>query len=287
MPPSVSHCPECGRTLIKISWSSLRTHSECKQRSYLARTNKLAPLANKRNFLPGSVTDRVVREWLDNDPEHNLGVMPDMVDQYIDVERQEMIEKGEGVVQWRNREDRERVKTECIEAVSLIEQDLLKYVVPFEYQTDFKFKARLNLTHPQGQDGTVILNGRMDLIVRDDRSRWWVWDVKHTRDNSYWRKTVGQLGFYDLSVELMFGNPTVQTGLLQPLCAQRVKPYTPSQQSRTELLTRIHSMAIDVWGDVRTPLIGKASECTWCPVAHACSKFTPVKDSKGRNRISF
>lgn len=287
MPPTVNRCPECGRVLIRISWSSLRTHAECKQRSHLARTHKLALIDNKRNFLPGSVTDRVVRNWLNDDPEHHLGEMPDMVDAVIESEKEELVSKGEGVVRWRDRGDREMVKASCIEAVKRIEPDLMKYVVPFDYQPDFHFEAPLVMKHPRDQDGLIILNGYMDILVRDDKDRWWVWDVKHTKDDSYWRKTVGQLGFYDLAVELQFGKPTAQTGLLQPLCKRRVLPYRPSPESRGQLLASINAMAMDIWTDVRTPIEGKAGECTWCPAKHACSKFKPVLDSKGRKRVSF
>lgn len=273
--------------MIRISWSSLRTHAECKQRSYLARRHNLATIDNKRNFLPGSVTDRVVRKWLNGDPEHNRGIMPDMVDDEIDSSKAELVEKGEGVVRWRDPGDRARVKEECIEAVTKIEPDLMKYVVPFDYWADHHFETKLQLTHPRGESGTVVLNGYMDILVRDAASRWAVWDVKHTRDDDYWRKTVGQLGFYDLSVELDHGQPTAITGLLQPLCKQRVKPYFPSAESRAQLLARIHAMALDIWNDVRTPITGKPGECSWCPTKHACEKFQPIQDSRGQTRVSF
>lgn len=271
---------------IRISWSALRTHEECKQKSHLARTHSLAVLDNKRNFFPGTVTDRVVRNWLNNDPLDHLGEMPDMVDAYIESEQRELAEKDQGVIRWRNKADREAVKVDCIEAVTKIEPDLLKYVVPFEYQPDFGFQTKIQLTHPRGEEGTVVLNGFMDILVKDDRGRYWVWDVKHTRDDGYWRKTIGQLGFYDLVVELEFGQPAIQTGLMQPLCTKTLAPYKPSADSRAQLLTRINAMAMDLWNDVRTPKESMGG-CDFCPCKHACTKFKPVVDSKGRKRVKL
>lgn len=270
---------------LRISWSGLRTHEECKQKGFLTRTGKKATLEDTRNFFPGNVTDRVVRDWLNGDPEHNQGMMPEMVAAVIDREREKILSDG-GVMKWKDREDRSRVEKDCIEAVTKIEPALLKYVVPFEYQPDFKFQAPVTLPHPDGGMESVLLIGFMDIIVRDDKGRWWVWDVKHTRDDGYWRKTVGQLGFYDLAVELMFGQPTIRTGLLQPLCKKPVLPYAPSQDSRSQLMQRVVGMANDIWRDDKTPRVDNTL-CTWCPVRHACSKFAPVVQEDGKRRISF
>ncbi len=272
---------------IRLSWSGLRTHEECKQRSHLARTHKLATLDNKRGYFPGSVTDRVVRRWLEEDPQSNIGTMPSLVEETMAKVKQEWIEEEQGVVRMKDSGDKAKIIAECSEAVAKIEPYLLKYVVPYDYQPDFHFEAPVRFTHPRtGDDIAVLLNGYMDILVRDDKGRWWVWDVKHTRDNGYWRKTIAQLGFYDLAVELQFGQPTAQTGLMQPLCKERIKGYRPSVESRTQLLTRIHAMAIDIADNVQTPR-PDTKLCGWCPTRHACVKFTPVLDAKGRKRIAF
>ena len=274
--------------MIRISWSGLRTHEECRQKGYLTRTKKLATLADKRNFLPGTVTDRVVRNWLLNDPLDHLGEMPDMVTAAIDAAKVELTDSGEGVVRWRDSGDRAIVEAECQEAVRLIEPDLLKYVVPYEYQPDFRFDAPVKLKNPKtGRMELINLIGYMDILVRDDKGRFWVWDVKHTKDNSYWRKTIGQLGFYDLAVEMLFGQPTAMTGLMQPLCKKPRQTYQPSQESRAQLMQRISAMASDIWNENYTPLEGKGSVCNWCSAKHACVKFQPVMDSKGRKRLSL
>ena len=272
---------------VRLSWSGLRVHEECKQRSHLARTHKLGTLDNKRNFLPGSVTDRVVRDWLNNDPLDHIGEMPSMVDATIESEKEELVSKGEGVVRWRNPGDRKLVVADCTEAVKAIEPILLKYVVPFDFEADKHFEAEIMIRHPRtGEPEQIILNGYMDILVRDDKGRWIVWDVKHTRDESYWRKTVGQLGFYDLAVELMFGQASAMTGLLQPLCKEKVKAYKPSVDSRNQLLQRILGMANDVLLDIKTPVEG-TGPCGFCPTRHACTKFEPIIDAKGKKRMAL
>jgi len=268
-----------------ISWSALRTHEECKQKGYLTRAKKRAPLKDTRAFFPGTVTDRVVRDWLQDDPEANLGAMPGMVSEIMDRERELINEGDQGVMIWKNKADRAEVEKACIEAVTKIEPALLKYVVPFEFQADFRFKAPVQLPHPNGGTEEVVLNGYMDIIVKDSKARWWVWDVKHTRDNGYWRKTAGQIGFYDVAVEIMFGQPTIRSGLLQPLCDERVKPIPVSAETRATTMTRIAAMAWDVWSDDKQPRRDNTM-CGFCDVKHACSKFAPVKTGKNR-RIAF
>lgn len=272
--------------MIRISWSGLRVHDECKQQSHLARKGNLAALDNKRGFFPGTVTDRVVRNWLNDDPLNNLNCMPDMVDHVIDVEKAALAENNQGVVRWKDREDREQVRTDCIEAVTKIQPSLLKYVVPFEYEPDHHFESPVQIRFADGERATVLLNGYIDILVRDDKGRFWIWDVKHTRDNGYWRKTIGQLGFYDLAIELKFGQPAVQTGLLQPLCTQPVWPYKPSADSRLQLLQRVQGMAFDVRNNVATPR-EDTTMCVWCSTKNACVKFQPVLDKNGHKRVAF
>lgn len=278
--------PECGHLMpIRISWSGLRTHEECKQRGFLTRTGKRATLDNQRVFFPGNVTDRTVRRWLEEDPAGNVGRMPSMVEEVIDQQYQSIKDEG-GVMAWKDSGDRQKVLDDCIEAVTKIEPHLLKYVVPFEFKPDFKFQAPLQLPHPQGGMETVLLIGYMDIFVKDNHGRYWVWDVKHTRDSSYWRKTIAQLGFYDLATELMFGQPMIRGGLMQPLCAKPLVPYQPTTDSRAQLTTRIAAMARDIWLDDKSPR-QDTKECNWCSVKHACSKFQPVVQDDGTRRITL
>lgn len=280
--PLLRPCKHCGVSTLYISWSALRVHEECKQKGRLMRTQKRNPLSDARMFFPGTVTDRVVRDWLLDHPQDNLGKMPSMVEGIVNREKDA---EGNGVVRWKNPGDRQQVIDDCTEAVTKIEPALLKYVVPFDYQVDYRFKVPALLPHPSGGKAPVVLNGAMDILVRNGEN-WYVWDVKHTRDDGYWRKTRAQLSFYDLAVMLQYGKTTTSVGLLQPLCKQPVLPFQMVQDDRQQLLQRIAGMAWDVWSENFKPR-EDFKLCNYCDVKHACVKFQPVQDRNGRERVSF
>lgn len=258
---------------------------ECKQKSYLQRTGKKLTVENKRLFFPGTVTDRVVRDWLANDPYNNPGIMPDMVEEIVKREEAEILESGKKLI-WKNDKDRDSIIEDCQTAVRNIEPDLNRLVLPYEYDVDFGFKAPIMAPHPAGDMSQILLVGYMDIIVRDpdpDEPKWYVYDVKHTKDEYYWKKTRGQLSFYDLSVDIMFGQPTAGVGLLQPLCKEKTKMFTLQDEDRDILQKHVLDMAHDIWVndvDPNAPI----SACKFCNVKHACSRFNPV--NKG-NRVNL
>lgn len=263
-----------------ISWSRLRTHTECARRGKLQRSGKTREIDDARGFFPGTVTDRVVTAWLNNDPEHHLGEMPDMVNAIIDSSKEEMEDQGR-VVLFKSRADRNNILDDCVEAVTKIEADLKRHVLPYEYQPAFRFKAPLLLPSPDGGMETVIINGEMDILVRTPKGKYRVFDTKHTRDDNYWRKTVGQLAFYSFATNIMFGQPAQVTALLQPLCKERVKPWTTPPEKLSELYQQVSRYAWDTWSD-DFPLTKNRKECTYCSVKHACPRFQPVN-----GRVAF
>lgn len=273
-------CRECGRLVIKISWSSLRTHETCRQRGYLQRQGKRGSLSDQRIFFPGNVTDRIVRYWLENDPLSHMGEMPDMVATFIDKTKIEM--EAEGPMRWRNPTDRSDVHRGVEDALRKIEPSLLERVVPYRYTPDFSFDAPLSLPHPAGGQEQVRIIGRMDILVQDDKDQFWVYDVKHTTDDSYWKKTVAQLTFYDLSVRMLFGKKTTGVALLQPLCRERVKEFVISDDWRRQMLQRISAMAGDIWRGDNSPR-RDFDECHFCNVKHACRKFNPLMQAGARS----
>lgn len=271
--------------VIRLSWSQLRNAQECKQKRYLAVTGARKPARDQRLFLPGNVTDRVVRAWLKNKPAEHIGEMPDMVNAAIDGVRDEILERGERIAWKKDLDDRKKIREDCIEAVTKIEPHLLRRVVPFEYEADFEIRAPLQLPRLDGTKETILLIGFMDILVRDDLGNIFVYDVKHTRDGQYWRKTVGQLTFYDLAVQLLFKKKTTETGLFQPLCAKPVYPYPVTDEARSQMAQRIVSTVNDIWNNDNTPRADNKI-CPRCDFRNACPKFAPVlKD--GKMRLSF
>jgi hypothetical protein len=116
---------------LRISWSAIRTHEECHQKSWLLREGKRAKVNNIRNFFPGTVVDRAMREWLD-DPEHPTGGMARIISTVMtDTETEE---KGhDNVVRWRNAADRNDVHEFCVTLVNRLEPILREHVLPYEY----------------------------------------------------------------------------------------------------------------------------------------------------------
>jgi hypothetical protein len=207
-----------------------------------------------------------------------------MVEHIMDGEREKILAKGE-VMTYKDLGDRERILKDCIEAVTKIEPALQKYVVPFKFTPDFSFKAPLQLPHPSGGTGPIFLTGFMDIFVEDDKGRFWVWDVKHTRDDSYWRKTVGQLSFYDWAAFFLYGEHTVARGLLQPLCKRPVLPVSIEADQRQQMMQRIAAFARDRWLEDKTPN-RDTKLCGFCAVKHSCEKFKS-RVVNGKRVISF
>jgi len=280
---NLKKCKKCGKMSdLRISWSKLRSHIECKQKGHLQRSGKGATLENQRVFFPGTVTDRVVRDWLADDPYNNPGLMPHMVESVIAREQKNIEEEGKQL-RWKDANDRDTILRECQKAVTVIEPSLNNLVLPYDYDVDFSFKAPMQVQHPAGHMETVVLNGFMDIIVRRPNNQWAVYDVKHTKDNDYWKKTRGQLSFYDLAVDIMFEAETFEVGLLQPLCSESERMFHLDEQDRTILLSHVMQMADDIWNENFEP-DAPISACYFCNVKHACSRFTPVN---GRGRISL
>jgi hypothetical protein len=256
---------------------------ECKQKGYLKRQGLGKKTLNQSTFFAGTVTDRVVRDWLADDPYSSPGIMPDMVEQIMIREEkiiEEDYEKGKSSrLKWKDADHKNKILKDCREAVTKIEPSLNKLVLPYEYDVDFSFNAPLTLPHPAGHSETVILRGFMDIIVRRGTDQWAVYDVKHTKDDYYWKKTRGQLSFYDLAVDLMFGAPTFEVGLLQPLCKEPERMFVLEEEDRSILYSHVAGMCNDIWNENFEP-DAPISACAFCEVKYACPKFTPKNNGR-------
>lgn len=262
---------------LRVSWSAIRTHEECHQKSYLIRDGKKAKVSNTRNFFHGTVVDSIMRRWLD-DPAHTPGSMVSMVDELmVDTEADE---KSQGhVVRWRNAADRDDVRGFCTELVTRLEPLLSDLVLPHRYEHGKWFKVPMSITGLDGEPRDILLTGEMDLLVHNDGPI--VWDLKGTADDQYYRKVVAQLVFYDVAVWASSGIKTRAVGLIQPMCSERIKAWEVTDEARRQLLTRIERYAHDVWSGERT-CTTKPATCHWCDVKHACPKYAqPSLDAFG------
>jgi len=277
--PIKKRCETCQMDEIWLSWSRLRSHEECKQKSYLNRTRQKAAIEDHRNFLPGNITDRVVRDWLLGDPWNNLDTMKDMVPEYLDKSIQDT-KKQDAVIKWKGEDDKSNIIRDCTEAVTKIEPHLIKYVLPYEYTPDYAFKVPLQIEVDENTTANLVLNGYMDILVKHSESKYFIFDVKHTKDNNYWKKTIGQLSFYDTSLFLLTGDYSTYSGLLQPLCKDPIKPFNIQEGDRQKMWQSISNYATDVIRN-NVEITNDVSKCMMCAYKHACPRFKPkMKNGK-------
>jgi hypothetical protein len=253
-------------TRIKISWSSLQRWELCRQKQFLIATGHAVPGKDVRNFLAGNILDSVQKAWLDSP----VGNMEDMVDEHMDKCIASAEEKD--TIKWRNRDDKKKINLTCKTAAVMLQPILEARVLPYDYEPAKRFYQPVNIKRPDGSIEEIILRGEFDLLVKDKSGRFIVWDLKTTADNDYWKKTLGQLVFYDLVIISMFGEPPVKTGLIQPLCDEQVKEFVFDNSHRAEMWGRITAMVESEWAGDHTPKADNAG-CAWCEVSHACSKF--------------
>lgn len=267
---------------ITISWSSLSAHRECKQRSHLLRQGKRSNVFDIRQFFHGTVVDRASREYLDEEANQYPGFMAESIVRIMDREEQAAIDTGDGIVKWRSSTDRADVLALCIEAADKLEPLLNSLILPRKYQTAFRFKVPLRIPYLDGTQTTIRLIGEMDYLTWfQDSSHYEIHDLKVTRDDQYWRKTIAQLVFYDIAVFADKGHFTKRVGLIQPLCKKKTIDFEVTNQQRVEMMQSIINMAHDIWKKDHS-LRPDTTKCGFCIVKHSCERYK-MKDG----RISF
>lgn len=262
---------------LRVSWSALRAHEECKQKSHLLREGKRAKVTNVRNFWPGTIVDIFMRHWLD-DPNRNPADVRAAITCLMD--EHENLERDRGnIVRYRDAADRDNVRDFCTELASRLVPILDEHVLPYQYDHGKWFKVPLTLPGLTGEPCQVLLTGEMDLLVNNDGPI--VWDLKGTADDQYWRKVVGQLTFYDFAIWASSGVKTRHVGLIQPMCKERLLLFDVTDQQRRDLMIRIERYAHDIWAG-KTDCTTNTSNCHWCDVKHACARFAqPNLDAFG------
>jgi hypothetical protein len=278
-------------TRIKISWSALQTLEFCSHKANLMRAGNKSATTDIRNFFHGNVCDRVMRAWLST-PNPLPGQMPGMVEEYILLCLEEAKETGDGVVRWRNAGDRAKLAEHCRIVLTGLEPMLLKWVVPYDYEPEHRFKVPIRIPYLDNKTLTEIyLTGGIDILVRESEvpEVWSAYDLKATADPNYLNKTLGQAIFYDLAIRAKFGKSPRRFAFLQPAVSQN--PFADvviSDQDRMDMLARIVKVAHMRWRNEDVPKVDSAG-CSMCPVKSACRKmregvglFKPVRASARR-----
>jgi hypothetical protein len=268
--------------VLRLSWSRLRLHDECPAKGDLMRRHK-SPVADARNYFHGNVVDLLMRRWLAQDnPEP--GWMAAQLDAVFEESLTIAKDSGDGIVRWKNLNDKDETREFCRELVKRLEPILVKYALPFTWEPAVRFSVPIDVPYLDGTKREIYLVGEMDLMVRDNQARIGVWDLKGTRDNQYYKKVLGQLSFYALAVRAMTGQFPAFTGLIQPMCDQQVLPVAVDADAVRQMAARIVKTAHDIWAGRLAPKADNAG-CSYCPVQHACSKFA-VLGKPGRASLS-
>ena len=264
---------------LRLSWSRIRAHSECRFKGKALAAGWKSPVTDIRNFFPGQVVDRCMGAWLDLD-DPPPGWMAAHVDEELDREETRARDTGDGVVKWRDRGDKVKVRAWCKELVTRLEPVLYELVIPFDYEPHSRFKVPLSIPGPGGQPRQLLLTGETDLRTwRAEKAPLGIWDLKGTENEDYWRKVTGQLLFYEIATWGMTGHWPEVSGLIQPMCSEPVLKFYFTADHRREMFKTVCDVANDIWRD-NLPPKADSTGCSYCPVKHACSKF-----AHGRGRV--
>lgn len=252
---------------------------ECRAKGALISAGRKSPVADIRWFFPGTVVDRCMGDWLDQEtPEP--GWMAAHVDEILDREETGARESGDGVVKWRDGQDKAKIRAWCRELVTRLEPILFELVIPYEYESHVRFKVPLIIPGLDGAPRQILLAGEMDLLTwRRKDVPLAIRDLKATEDPGYWRKVTGQLVFYEIAVWGMTGLWPEESGLIQPMCPERVLPFYFDAELRRQMFVAICQVAADIWSRNLPPKADPAG-CDRCPVKAACPKF-----ALGRGRV--
>jgi hypothetical protein len=267
-------------TEINVSWSRLKSWEECRQKAHLRGKGVKSPSSDVRVFFKGTVTDRVLRDWL-QDPNRADWEMPSKVQEYMDLCEQEHRDQGTGIVRWQHADDKADSKIWCERLLTKVKPLVVKYVLPFNFEADKRFKAPIIIPDLEGNPVTINLIGIMDILVsfEDWHS---IYDLKATENEQYWKKTIAQLVFYDIAMRAILGTYARETALLQPMCKTKIMPMDIQPEDRTILMGKIIKYAHSVMREDFAPKEDDAG-CNWCDVRSACAKFKP----KANGRMSF
>jgi CRISPR/Cas system-associated exonuclease Cas4 (RecB family) len=278
---------------VKISWSQLRLYDECPAKSELMRKHKPA-VQDMRNFFHGNVVDLAMRTWL-TQPRPEPGWMAAHIEEMFEKSLGSAKAEG-GVIRWKTPSDRAEVLEFCRELVIRLEEILNKFCLPFDWHPAYRFHVPLRIPYIDGKHSAQItLTGEIDLLVFDNTpaeklkpgiepGRIAIWDLKGTANEEYYRKVMAQLVFYAIAVKASkaerLGRWAAKTGLIQPMCEQRVRAFDITEDAIREMAGRIERVAHARWNGPLPPKVSDTG-CNYCEVRHACSKF---KTAPGQQR---
>lgn len=292
---------------LLISWSGLRRWEECRHKHLRYIQGKVSRTMDGRIFLPGTVADRVMREWLAS-PDPQPGQMEDAVEAMMERfanPQNEDDRKTARVIKWRGdpREDRAKVTEFVRDTVVKLEPILLEYVIPHDYEEELSFRTTIGIPYLDGRTVGVTLLGGIDIVTRlrdaiaIDAGRtlfapgeFVLYDLKATSDEKYVSKVVGQAIFYDIAFGHWWGDPRQPRafGFISPATNERLIWVKIDDAARRAMMERIIRFAHGMWRGEWEPKVSNTG-CSYCECKHACDKFAlhTKPGEEGRRRASF
>lgn len=283
---------ETGQPALWISWSRLLTFEKCQQRLAFQMDGKGDVIKEGRNFVSGTVADRAMRQWLDQDTPQLPGQMASYIEDDLwqrytkdETEYKITFKKDDPIA------DENRAKELALEAVNAIEPFLLAKVIPLEYQPEWRFKVVLKLPDDvRGISRSVVLNGGADIVVRNpETGELFIYDLKVTRNENYIKGPVlSQLTFYQIVAHYLVGTEydLITPAFLTPACKTQYHGLTIGPQDRRHLMTRIAKLATHIWNNEVPELTPDVNECYFCSCKAVCDRFATVK-VPGTHRVSI
>lgn len=266
--------------LLTVSWSRLKTWEHCKQKAWLQSQGFRGPSNNIRVFFRGTVTDRILRDWI-QDPDRDAWKMSDRVDEFIELCERENLEQGTGIVRWKSGTDKVESSIWCQRLLDNTEPILRDLVIPYfpDVHADKHLKADITIPDLEGNPKKIRLLGILDILV-DAPNMLAIHDLKATENENYYKQTIMQLVFYWIMVKANLGRVPDRTSLIQPMCKEKIKTIVVEDQHVLNLMNKIVTYAHAEWRSDRSPKESDSGCMNWCEVRHACEKFK--KDEDGR-----
>lgn len=243
-----------------------------------------------RRFIHGTLADRAVRRWLEQDEPQLPGQMAAYVD---DLFEEHAVRSPEYKIRWKGDpiEDQRYVIDLAKRVVNNVEPFLLARVIPFEYEPELRFRVPIRIPDSKGFARTIVLNGGMDIAVKEPSGLVSIYDLKATTNEQYVHGGImPQLIFYSIAWSFMFGAPEhMRAAFLTPACKTQYHELNITSQDRRHLMSRIVQFAHATWQNTEPICTDDNSECYYCDVKGFCPKFAvpKSKDSKGKHRASL
>lgn len=282
---------EYGAKPLSVSWSRLYEFEKCHQRVVFHMAGKGDTVKDGRRFVHGTLADRAVRRFLDQETEQ----LPGQMAQYVDELWDEICEHNdEYKIEWKGdpAEDRARVREIAKTVVNNLEPFLFARVIPFEYEPEFRFKVPLQIPDSRGMGRTIILNGGMDIAVREP-DRISLYDLKATTNENYISSGImPQLIFYGIAWTLLFGDKVdnIRAAFLTPYTQVQYHELNVTRADRAHLMSRIIRFANAIWDEQPPVCTTDKGECYFCNCKRICplwaNAFTQ-NDNDGKHRISI